>query len=155
MSPFTGDLTCAGWIDWWCAAATCCSAALDVREAVPGLLLALRDERRDAHGAVGRFSGPAIDLFAAQGYGAEAMPALHSAMAAGARAVRQPPSPSTTMRRRCRTGWCRCCAPRWAHHRPNDAMIACCGDRQPVSPRSVSVRVIGRRSPRSAAAAAS
>jgi AcrR family transcriptional regulator len=83
MSPFTGtDLT--GWIDWVVRGSHLLFGRPDVREAVPGLLLALRenDEMRKALWA--GFSGPAIDLFAAQGYGTESDARAALAMAAGA-----------------------------------------------------------------------
>jgi AcrR family transcriptional regulator len=83
MSPFTGtDLT--GWINWVVRGSHQLYARPDVKEAVPGLLLALRenDEMRKALWA--GFSGPAIELFAAQGYGAEADARAALAMAAGA-----------------------------------------------------------------------
>src|SRR6478735_3785659 len=83
LAPFSGtDLT--GWIDWVVRGSHLLFGRPDVREAVPGLLLALRenDEMRKALWA--GFSGPAIELFAAQGYGAEVDARAALAMAAGA-----------------------------------------------------------------------
>lgn len=62
LSPFSGtDLS--GWIDWVVRGSHELFSTADVREAVPGLLLALRenDELRKALWA--NFSGPAVQLF--------------------------------------------------------------------------------------------
>ncbi|MBX9921685.1 MAG: TetR/AcrR family transcriptional regulator, partial [Mycolicibacterium frederiksbergense] len=56
----------------------------DVRAAVPGLLLALREDDEMRSALWDGFSGPAIELFAAQGYGAEVDARAALAMAAGA-----------------------------------------------------------------------
>lgn len=63
LSPFSGtDL--AGWIEWVVRGSHELFSAPDVHEAVPGLLLAMRenDEMRKALWA--NFSGPAVQLFA-------------------------------------------------------------------------------------------
>ncbi|WP_076199503.1 helix-turn-helix domain-containing protein [Mycobacterium sp. GA-1841] len=83
MSPFSGtDLT--GWIDWVVRGSHELFNRADVSAAVPGLLLALRE-----HGALRKalwegFSGPAIELFVARGYGSEADAKAALSMAAGA-----------------------------------------------------------------------
>ncbi|MBB2991191.1 AcrR family transcriptional regulator [Mycolicibacterium iranicum] len=62
LSPFSGtDLS--GWIEWVVRGSHELFSAADVREAVPGLLLALRenDDMRKALWA--NFSGPAVQLF--------------------------------------------------------------------------------------------
>lgn len=64
LSPFSGtDL--AGWIEWVVRGSHELYSSSHVREAVPGLLLALRenDEMRKALWA--NFSGPAVQLFTA------------------------------------------------------------------------------------------
>ncbi|WP_422747640.1 helix-turn-helix domain-containing protein [Mycobacterium sp. WMMD1722] len=64
LAPFSGtDLT--GWIDWVVRGSHELFSRADVRVAVPGLLLALR-ENEDLRKAVWEnFSGPAVELFAA------------------------------------------------------------------------------------------
>ncbi|MBU9763134.1 helix-turn-helix transcriptional regulator [Mycobacterium sp. TNTM28] len=83
MAPFSGtDL--AGWIDWVVRGSHELFSRADLKEAVPGLLLALRDND-DLRSALWRgFSGPAVELFAAQGYGSQADARAALTMAAGA-----------------------------------------------------------------------
>lgn len=83
MSPFSGtDL--AGWIDWVVRGSHLLFGRPDMREAVPGLLLALRDNDELRKTLWAEFSGPAIELFAEQGYGTEVDARAALAMAAGA-----------------------------------------------------------------------
>ncbi|MGW0159682.1 helix-turn-helix domain-containing protein [Mycobacterium sp. NPDC003323] len=83
MSPFSGtDLT--GWIDWVVRGSRLLFGRADVREAVPGLLLALRENDEMRRSLWAGFSTPAVELFAAQGYGSEADARAALAMAAGA-----------------------------------------------------------------------
>lgn len=83
MSPFTGtDLT--GWIDWVVRGSHLLFSRPDVKEAVPGLLLALRENGEMREQLWAGFSGPAIELFAVQGYGTEVDARAALAMAAGA-----------------------------------------------------------------------
>lgn len=83
MSPFSGtDL--AGWVDWVVRGSQQLFSRPDVSEAVPGLLLALRENPALRTALWQGFSGPAIELFAAQGYGTEDDARAALAMAAGA-----------------------------------------------------------------------
>lgn len=83
MSPFAGtDLT--GWIEWVVRGSHLLFGRPDVAEAVPGLLLALRENDGLRKALWDGFSGPAIELFAAQGYGTEVDARAALAMAAGA-----------------------------------------------------------------------
>lgn len=83
MSPFAGtDLT--GWIEWVVRGSHLLFGRPDVAEAVPGLLLALRENDGLRKTLWDGFSGPAIELFAAQGYGTEVDARAALAMAAGA-----------------------------------------------------------------------
>lgn len=83
MSPFAGtDLT--GWIEWVVRGSHLLFGRPDVTEAVPGLLLALRENDGLRKTLWDGFSGPAIELFAAQGYGTEVDARAALAMAAGA-----------------------------------------------------------------------
>jgi AcrR family transcriptional regulator len=62
LSPFSGtDL--AGWIDWVVRGSHELFSAPDVREAVPGLLLALRENADLRNALWADFSGPAVKLF--------------------------------------------------------------------------------------------
>lgn len=62
LSPFSGtDL--AGWIDWVVRGSHELFSAPDVREAVPGLLLALRENADVRNALWADFSGPAVKLF--------------------------------------------------------------------------------------------
>ncbi|WP_280832796.1 TetR/AcrR family transcriptional regulator [Mycolicibacterium frederiksbergense] len=83
MSPFSGtDL--AGWIDWVVRGSHQLFSRPDVSAAVPGLLLALRENDALRKALWDGFSGPAIEMFAAEGYGSEADARAALAMAAGA-----------------------------------------------------------------------
>lgn len=83
MSPFEGtDL--AGWISWVVRGSHELFTRPDLKEAVPGLLLALR-ENDELRAALWReFSGPAIEMFVAAGHGTEMDARATLAMAAGA-----------------------------------------------------------------------
>ena len=82
MSPFSGtDLT--GWIEWVVRGSHQLFGRPDVRAAVPGLLLALQENEALRRSLWAGFSGPAIGLFAEQGYGAELDARAALAMAAG------------------------------------------------------------------------
>lgn len=62
LSPFSGtDLS--GWIDWVVRGSHELFSAPDVREAVPGLLLALRENADLRNALWADFSGPAVELF--------------------------------------------------------------------------------------------
>lgn len=66
LEPFEGTDR-AGWIDWVIAGSAQLFSRPDVREALPGLLAALRDHE-DLRTALWQgFSGPAAELFAAHG----------------------------------------------------------------------------------------
>lgn len=83
MSPFSGtDL--AGWIDWVVRGSHQLFVRPDVSEAVPGLLLALRENPALRTALWDGFSGPAIEMFAARGYGSESDAKAVLSMAAGA-----------------------------------------------------------------------
>ncbi|MGV0812442.1 TetR family transcriptional regulator [Mycolicibacterium boenickei] len=83
MSPFSGtDL--AGWIDWVVRGSHELFSRADVSEAVPGLLLALRENGTLRKALWDGFSGPAIEMFAARGYGSESDARAALSMAAGA-----------------------------------------------------------------------
>ena len=83
MSPFSGtDL--AGWIAWVVRGSHQLFSRPDVSEAVPGLLLALRENAAMRKALWDGFSGPAIELFAARGYGSESVAKAVLSMAAGA-----------------------------------------------------------------------
>lgn len=83
MSPFSGtDL--AGWIDWVVRGSHQLFSRPDLKEAVPGLLLALRENDALRKALWAGFSGPAIELFAEQGHGTELDARAALAMAAGA-----------------------------------------------------------------------
>lgn len=83
MSPFSGtDL--AGWIDWVVRGSNQLFSRADVSEAVPGLLLALRENGALRKALWEGFSGPAIEMFAVRGYGTEADAKAVLSMAAGA-----------------------------------------------------------------------
>lgn len=83
MSPFSGtDL--AGWIDWVARGSHQLFSRPDVSEAVPGLLLALRENAALREALWQGFSGPAIEMFADRGYGTESEAKAVLSMAAGA-----------------------------------------------------------------------
>ncbi|OBG82510.1 TetR family transcriptional regulator [Mycobacterium sp. E802] len=83
MSPFSGtDL--AGWIDWVVRGSHELFSRADVSAAVPGLLLALRENGALRKALWESFSGPAIELFVARGYGSASDAKAVLSMAAGA-----------------------------------------------------------------------
>ena len=82
MSPFSGtDLL--GWTEWVVRGSHQLFSRAEVRAAVPGLLLALQENEGLRRALWDGFSGPAIDLFAEQGYGSELDARAALAMAAG------------------------------------------------------------------------
>lgn len=83
MSPFEGtDL--AGWTEWVVRGSLELFSRPDLHEAVPGLLLALRENPELRTALWSEFSGPAIRLFTEQGYGSGVDARAAIAMAAGA-----------------------------------------------------------------------
>lgn len=83
MAPFSGTDR-AGWIDWVVRGSHQLFSRPDVRAAVPGLLLALRENHELRKQLWSGFSGPAVELFAQDGHGAELDARAALAMAAGA-----------------------------------------------------------------------
>lgn len=66
LEPFEGTDR-AGWIDWVISGSAQLFSRSDVREALPGLLAALRDHEELRTALWRGFSGPAVELFAAHG----------------------------------------------------------------------------------------
>ncbi|MDO3400029.1 helix-turn-helix domain-containing protein [Mycolicibacterium neoaurum] len=83
MAPFSGTDR-AGWIAWVVRGSHQLFTRADVRAAVPGLLLALRENAELRRQLWTGFSGPAVGLFAEDGHGAELDARAALAMAAGA-----------------------------------------------------------------------